>query len=199
MFKFSHYIPQSGRLLSLHVAFFFQCVKNLWPQKTLVGAHNWVKIIQQQQKVLIALKCLREQCELIGPLWKMRSGCSGQKGPERSSGPGFFSHRWRMRKEQAPFPALLQMAKFKTLCLQLIFVFSPLSANLQRFLFLTHTHTHSTHTRTLAAPVIDQKILESPSLSSISTSSSARIILPLQYVLDLPKLCNPLSFTTSRE
>lgn len=63
----------------------------------------------------------------------------------------------------------------------------------------THTHIHSTHTHTLAAPVIDQKILESPSLSFISTSSSARIILPLQCVLNLPKLCNPLSFTTSRE
>lgn len=78
---FPHYIPQSGRLFSSHVAF-FQCVKI-----SGLKAHLWEpiiesEIIQQQQKVLTALRASGNQDAYRTLLKNTGSTAKARKSPE---------------------------------------------------------------------------------------------------------------------
>lgn len=71
MFIFSHYIFQSGRLFSPHVALFFPPMhENLWPQQTLLRAYKWSWNQLTGAESSSSPQVLREQWELREPLWK---------------------------------------------------------------------------------------------------------------------------------
>ena len=146
MFQFSHYTPQSGRLFSLHVAFFFSVCEYLWPQRTLAGAHNWVPNHPTAAKSSWSPWGPQRAVWAHRTLWKIgHLADKAKEGPERPSRPTSSSHRWRMRKGQASFPTPLKWGKFKTLLFATDFCFLTFLSKAETSP-ISHTHFPPTPT-----------------------------------------------------
>lgn len=161
MFKFSHYIPQSGRLFSLHaVLFFFSVCEYLWPQRTLARAHNWVSKHPTAaksswspwgpQRAVWAHRTLWKTGHLAAKARKVLRGYSDQPLTPTDGGWGKSKH---------PSQPSYKWGKFKTLSFATDFCFLTFLTKAETSHF---PHTLPTRTHTLAAPVTDREVPTPP-------------------------------------